>query len=455
MNILYFALALALTISLLVVVHEYGHYLVARLCGIKVLRFSVGWGRVIWSRKAGPDQTEYALSALPIGGYVQMLDERSGPVAPEDKHRTFNAQPVWQRIAVLAAGPAFNFLFAIAAYWLVFVVGAPATRPVVGQVVPESPAAIAGLERQDLLIQVGDTPIDSWQDGIQVIVDELVGDGEIPLLVERDGRTPFLTTLRVDRETARLAKPGKLFEGLGMKPWAPNSVIGRVSEGSAGDRAGLQAGDRIVSINGKDTATWNEVVAAIVAKDAPSVAQFVILRDGERIELRVEPTIVEDRAGKRPQVGILAGDMPPENLYGTKQYGFLAALPEAIASTWDKIGFTMEMFGRMITGSVSAKNISGPINIAEYAGATLERGLIDYVDFLAIVSISLGVLNLLPIPMLDGGQIVYQSVEGVTGKPVSERWQLIYQQMGVVLLLGVMSLAFYNDIARIVERALS
>ncbi|MEL7310608.1 MAG: RIP metalloprotease RseP [Pseudomonadota bacterium] len=455
MSIPYFALALILTISVLVVVHEYGHYLVARLCGIKVLRFSVGWGRVIWSKRMGPDQTEYALSALPIGGYVKLLDEREGNVPDVDKGRTFNAQPVWQRIAVLFGGPAFNFLFAILVYWLVFVIGAPATRPVVGVVTPESPAALAGLQRNDVIVDIGGVAIESWQDGIQVLVDELVGDGEIPLVVQRDGREPFPVTVRVSEETARLAKPGQLFEGIGLRPWAHSGQIGEVVADSAGQRAGLLPGDVIETVDDVQTPSWNDVVDAIRSENAADTLQFGIRRSGELLLVDVTPDVVSDDAGERRQVGLLPGDTPPESLYGEKRLGMLAAIPEAVATTWDKIGFTLEMFGRMLTGSVSAKNISGPINIAEYAGATLERGFVDYIDFLAIVSISLGVLNLLPIPMLDGGQIVYQSVEGVTGRPVSERMQILYQQVGVVLLLGVMSLAFYNDIARIVERVLS
>ncbi|MEM6817961.1 MAG: RIP metalloprotease RseP [Pseudomonadota bacterium] len=455
MSVLYFALSLALTISLLVVVHEYGHFIVARMCGIKVLRFSVGWGKVLWTRKAGPDQTEYALSALPIGGYVKMLDDREGNVPAADAHRTFTAQPVWQRIAVLFAGPAFNFIFAIAAYWLIFVLGAAATRPVVGVVTPGSPADIAGLQRNDVIVDIGGRHIDSWQDGIQVLVDELVGDGEIPMMIERGTADPFPVVVRVDDETARLAKPGKLFDGIGMRPWTPNSRVGVVSEGSAGAAAGLIPGDEIVAIDQVLTPTWSDVVDQIRVKDAPRQREFEVLRDGQSLFLAVTPDVVTDKAGSRPQVGLLPGDTQPVNLYGIKKLTAGAAIPEAVATTWDKIGFTLEMFGRMLTGSVSAKNISGPINIAEYAGETLKRGFVDYLDFLAIVSVSLGVLNLLPIPMLDGGQIVYQTVEGATGKPVSERWQIAYQQVGVVLLLGFMSLAFYNDIARIVERVLS
>ena len=453
MSVLYFALALALTISLLVVVHEYGHYAVARLCGIKVLRFSVGWGDVVWSRRAGPDRTEYALSALPIGGYVKMLDDREGAVAPGDRHRTFQAQPVWQRIAVLFAGPLFNFLFAVLAYWLVFVVGTPVTRPVIGDVVPESPAAVAGLVRNDVILAIGDQPIESWQDGIQVLVDELVGDGLVPLTVQRDGGEPQLINVQADRATARLEDPSGLFAGLGFRPWAANTSVGSVEPDSAAAAAGVLPGDRVLSIDGVGTRTWNDVVTGIRAFDGTPL-QIELLRDSATLQFAVTPRLGEGENGQPvPIMGITNGDTAPDNLYGTRRIGVLAALPAAVANTWDKIGFTLEMFGRMLTGSVSAKNISGPLNIAEYAGETLQRGLLDYIDFLAIVSISLGVLNLLPVPMLDGGQIVYQAVEGITGRPISERWQIAYQQVGVVFLLGVMSLAFYNDIARMVGRA--
>ncbi|MFK8052749.1 MAG: RIP metalloprotease RseP [Woeseiaceae bacterium] len=446
---------LILTISLLVAIHEYGHYLVARLCGIKVLRFSVGFGKPIWMRKAGADQTEYCISALPLGGYVKMLDEREGAVDPADVGRTFNAQPVWQRIAVLLAGPAFNFAFAIAAYWLLFVVGTATVRPVVGVVTPNTPAAAAGLQFGDVIASVGDRQIESWQgSGLQAIVGELVDDGALPLTVERANGKLVDVVLNVDRATARLSEPGKLFTGLGFLPWSARAIVGSFSETSPGRVAGLQIGDQMTAVNGAPVSSFNELVAQISAIPNERI-DLDILRGDQPIRLSVPVGAVEVDGQTIGRIGVGVADERPDNLYSTKQLDFFAALPAAATKTVELTQFTFEMFGRMLTGSVSTKNISGPLNIAEFAGDSLSRGFSDFVDFLALVSVSLGVLNLLPIPMLDGGQIVYQSVEGVTGKPVSEKWQIMGQQVGIVMLLGVMSLAFYNDIARMVGRLLT
>lgn len=450
-----YLLGLLLTISLLVAIHEYGHYLVARLCGIKVLRFSIGFGKPIWSRRAGADQTEYCISALPLGGYVKMLDEREGEIAPEDRHRTFNAQPVWQRIAVLLAGPAFNFLFAITAYWLLFVIGTDTVRPIVGIVTPNSPAADAGLRYGDVIAAVGDKSIESWQGrGLQAIVREIVDDAELPLTIERENGRQIDVVLKVDEDTARLSDPGQLFTGLGFKPWSTRSIIGGFADVSSGRLAGLEIGDQIVSVNSQPVSSFNGLATLITAIPGQT-ASIVVLRGSQPIEISVDVANVLEGGLAKGRIGVVPADEPPANLFGRKQLGMFAALPEAVRKTYETMTTTFVMFGKMLTGSVSTKNISGPLSIAQYAGDSLDRGFSFFVDFLALVSVSLGVLNLLPIPMLDGGQIVYQSIEGATGKPLGEKWQIIGQQVGIVMLLGVMSLAFYNDIARFVGQLLT
>lgn len=455
MTIILEILALILTISLLVAVHELGHFWVARLCGIKVLRFSIGFGKPVWSRRAGPDQTEYCIGALPLGGYVKMLDDREGEVVPEDQRRSFNAQPVWQRIAVLLAGPAFNFLFAIAAYWLLFVGGTNVTRPVVGYVEPGSPAAAAGLQFGDVIAAVGDRQIRSWQgSGLQVLVDELVDDARLPLTLERGDGQRIETELRVDRDTARLAEPGKLFDGLGFRPWAARPLVGGFADDSPGRIAGLEIGDRIEAVDGEPVTTFVEMATMIRARPDQTVT-LDVLRGERRISVEVRTDAVVDGSQRIGRIGVSEAEVRPDNLYAEYKLGMLAAIPAAIHRTWELSGFTLGMFGRMITGSVSTSNISGPISIAEYARFSLLRGFGEFIGFLAMVSVSLGLLNLMPIPMLDGGQIVFQSVEGITGKPLNEKWQLAGQQIGIVMLLGVMSLAFYNDIARLVGRILT
>ena len=457
MTVLGYVFALILTISLLVAVHEFGHFIVARWCGIKVLRFSIGFGKPIWRYQRDPDDTEYCISALPLGGYVKMLDEREGNVSARDAGKSFNAQPVWQRIAVLLAGPAFNFIFAIAAYWLILVLGTMVTRPVVGEVAPGSPADIAGLQYGDVIVSVGDRSIESWQGGLQVLVDELVDDARIPLTIDRDGEASFDTVLVASAETARLSQPGKLFEGLGFGVWSPPPIIGQVNADTPAANAGLQTGDRVLTVQGEAVTTWSQVVDRIRAEGAQPI-QLTLERSGQTVDLSVTPRMVDTKAGPVPQIGAVNMRDPeagPEKLNFELKLGAIDAVPAAVVKTGELTMFTLEMFGRMITGSVSTKNISGPINIAEYAGFTLSLGFKKFLDFLALVSVSLGVLNLLPVPMLDGGQIVYQSVEGITGRPLSERLQMLGHQVGLFLLVGVMSLAFYNDIARVVERLLS
>ena len=443
-------LAFVVAISVLVAIHEYGHYIVGRWTGMKVLRFSIGFGKPILSWTRGADQTEYCISAIPLGGYVRFLDGREGPVAPEDEGRAFNHRPIWARIAVLLAGPGFNFLFAILAYWALFVSGIPTLLPAVGEVEPESYAAQAGLQSGDKIIAVGDVQTDNWESALVNMLEQMVSSGRVPLTLESSKGRQRETTIDVGDDATRLTEPGLLFDGLGFKPFGSGdapAIISAVTDDSAASRAGLEVGDRISRIDGEPVARFADLQAVVAAR----ANQYVVIeyeRSGR--SYRAETTIgeVETEAGSRGQLGVSAATGLADYVY-LRKFGPVDSIGEAAARTWSSTMFTLRMLGRMVTGDVSIKNISGPINIAQFAGDSAQRGLNEFLAFLALVSISLGVLNLLPVPVLDGGQIVYQTVELLKGSPLSERSQIIGQQVGIMALILLMSFAFYNDIARI------
>ncbi|HLT89784.1 MAG TPA: RIP metalloprotease RseP [Woeseiaceae bacterium] len=438
-------LAFLVAISLLVAVHELGHFLVGRWCGMKVLRYSIGFGRPLWSTVLGKDRTEFWISAIPLGGYVKFLDEREGPVDPADRDRAFTRRPVPARIAVLLAGPGFNFLFAVLAYWALFVVGVPSMVPTVGEVRPASYAAEAGLERGDRLLEVGGRRVADWQAALIAMFEEMVGDGEIPLVVEREGEERELV-IDVGRDAARLTNPDvPLHEALGFGPWQPPAVVASVNEGGAAEAAGIEAGDRIVAVAGEPVADLGDLHRLVGARPGATVPVEVD-RDGRLLTLEVTIEAREVAGEERGFLGV--GIETPRELYYERRYGPVGALAASLDRTVETTVFTVRMLARMVVGDVSVRNLSGPFNIAQYAGASAAQGPDVFVSFLALVSLSLGVLNLLPIPVLDGGQIVYQLIELVKGSPLSERAQIIGQQIGLVVLLLLMTFAFYNDIAR-------
>ena len=446
---IYSLLAFIVAISILVAVHEYGHYIVGRWTGMKVLRFSIGFGRPIWKRVgAAPDHTEYCVSAIPLGGYVRFLDGREGPVPAGDEGRAFNQRPIPSRILVLLAGPAFNFLFAILVYWALFVVGERVPVPTIGAVEPGSYAAEAGLRRGDRITKVGDVETADWEPALIAILDQLVADGEVRLTVTGTDGSRRVALLDPGEDVRRLTEPGELFTGLGIASWRPSAEIGEVVEGGAGAAAGIRPGDIITRIDGEDIGDFFDL-ATVVSERPDKSVEIEVLRNGRTVVLSAD-------IGSREIDGQASGFLnvaPAESyqdMFIERQFGVVESVGEALNRTWTSSVFTVKMIGRMITGDVSIKNISGPINIAQFAGATAQRGLSDYIDFLAIVSISLGIINLFPIPLLDGGQIVYQLVEWIKGSPLSERAQIAGQQIGILALILLMSFAFYNDIARII-----
>jgi regulator of sigma E protease len=452
MKYVVFLAAFLVAISILVAVHEFGHYWVAKKLGFKVLRFSIGFGKPLLTRVGkDADRTEYCLAAIPLGGYVKLLDEREGEVDAAELHRSFTRRPVFQRVAVLLAGPAMNLLFASLLYAVLAMVGTEVIKPVVGQVRVDSPAASAGLERGDEITRVGDRPVSDTEELQIALMRRFSDDGVIPLTVRRDGSEHELT-LRVREDRRALTEPGKLLPGLGfdLSTWTAKTLVHEVPSDSAGARAGLKVGDRLLSVDGQPVGNRADFIAMVSAAGGRELA-IDVERDGARVPLvAAVPRLME--AGKPiGRLGILieegAQSWPP-GLVETRRSGPIESLGIGVQKTWEMSALTVQMLWRIVTGQVSPKNISGVVSIAEFAGISAYLGLTAYLAFLAVISVSLGVLNLMPVPLLDGGQVVYQAVEAVKGSPLSERAQLFGQQVGIALLVVLMSLAFYNDISR-------
>jgi regulator of sigma E protease len=452
MKIVVFLGAFLVAISILVAVHEFGHYWVAKKLGFKVLRFSIGFGKPLLTRIGkDADRTEYCLAAIPLGGYVKLLDEREGDVAAGELHRSFTRRPVMHRVAVLLAGPAMNLLFASLVYAALAMVGTEIVRPVVGQVRLDSPAAIAGLQRGDEITRVGERPVGDTEELQIALMRRFGDDGVIPLSVRRNGSERSVT-LRVRDDRRALTEPGKLLPGLGfdLSTWTANTVVHEVPSDSAGARAGIKVGDRLLSVDGQPVTNRADFIG-MVSGAAGRDLSIDVERGGVRTHITAAvPRVME---GGKPvgRLGILieegAQSWPP-GLVETRRSGPVEALGLGVQKTWEMSALTVQMLWRIVTGQVSPKNISGVVSIAEFAGISAYLGLTAYLAFLAIISVSLGVLNLMPVPLLDGGQVVYQMVEAVKGSPLSERAQLFGQQVGIALLVVLMSLAFYNDISR-------
>lgn len=444
MTLLYFILA----ISLLVVVHEFGHFWVARRCGVKVLRFSVGFGKPFysWTDKHG---TEFALAPFPLGGYVKMLDEREGEVAEHLLDQAFTRKPPWQRIAIAAAGPVANFVFAIVAYWLLFVSGVSGVAPVIGDVQENSPAAVVGIQDGDEILSVGDIPTHTWKEVSWQLLSYLGEDADIPLtLLTKSGEQRQLE-LTVTRWLADADTPNPV-SGLGLSPRMPYipAVIGEVITDGRAFHAGLQPGDRILAIDGRKVDDWQDWVDRVRASPEQPL-QLLIQRGEEQRQLALVPALKEGEEN----VGFVGAGVTlpelPESWLRTTQVGWLQALILGVEKTWQLSLFTLDSLWKMLSGDLSIKNLSGPITIAKVAGSSASGGLESFVGFLALLSVSLGVLNLLPVPVLDGGHIVLYSIEWLMGKPLPEPLQLAAVKVGMALLFSFMLVAFYNDINRL------
>jgi regulator of sigma E protease len=452
MKMLFFVAAFLVAIGILVAVHEFGHYWVAKKLGFKVLRFSIGFGKPLVMRVGkDADRTEYCLAAIPLGGYVKLLDEREGEVSAAELHRSFTRRPVLHRIAVLLAGPAMNLLFASILYAILAMVGTEIVKPVVGQVRLDSPAAAAGLQRGDQIVRVGDRNVGDTEELQIALIRQFTDDGVIPLRVRRDGSERSLT-LRVRDDRRAMTEPGKLLPGLGfdLATWNAKTLVHDAPVGSAGAGAGLLVGDRLLAVDGQPVANRMEFIALVSGAPGRNIS-IEVERLGKRLRIVAAVPRVIEQGRPIGRLGITLEEGPqswPPGLMETHRSGPIDAGLSGVAKTWEMSSLTVQMLWRIVTGQVSAKNISGPISIAEFAGISAYLGLTAFLAFLAIISVSLGVLNLMPVPLLDGGQVVYQLVEAVKGTPLSERAQLFGQQVGIALLVVLMSLAFYNDISR-------
>jgi regulator of sigma E protease len=452
MRILIIVAAFLVAIGILVAVHEFGHYWVAKKLGFKVLRFSIGFGKPLVMRVGrDADRTEYCVAAIPLGGYVKLLDEREGEVSPHELHRSFTRRPVRHRIAVLLAGPAMNLMFATVLYAILAMTGSQIIKPVVGQVRLDSPAAAAGLQRGDEIVRVGDRKVVDIEDLQIALIRRVSDDGVVPLSIRRDG-TEKPVTLRVTDDRLGLTEPDRLLPGLGfgLVTWKANTMIQEVPPNSAGARAGLRVGDQLLAVDGEpvvNMADFRSLVSSAPGRDISIDVQ----RGSTRLHVVAAVPRVVEQGRPIGRLGIMLEEGTrtwPPGILGMRRSGPVDALIAGAEKTWDMSSLTVQMLWRIVTGQVSAKNISGPISIAEFAGASASLGATAFIGFLAIISVSLGVLNLMPVPLLDGGQVVYQLVEAVKGSPLSERAQNFGQQVGIALLVVLMSLAFYNDISR-------
>lgn len=445
--------AFIIAIGVLVTIHEFGHYWVAKKMGVKVLRFSIGFGKPLWKKVAGPDQTEYVLAAIPLGGYVKMLDEREGDVNSAELDRAFNRKSVWARIAIVIAGPLANLILAVLLYWLIFIVGITGIAPIVAEPLAESPAEVAGFESEDRIVEINGKATPTWNTVYVSLLDGIVSGGsDIDITVDTiDGAT---VTRQLPLASELLNEEGDIVGSIGLMRWWPDvePVIGGIVVGGAAEAAGLQTGDRILSSDGASIATWHQLVD-IIRASANKTLNVVVLRDNTEMNIALTPGVRETPAGDIGFIGARETQSQAvidEKLRTVERYPPLTALGMGFRRTGEMISVSVKMIGKLLTGQASLKNtVSGPISIAQFAGQSVSVGIDHYLSFIALVSISLGIFNLFPVPMLDGGHLLYYAIEVVTGKQVSDRIQIFGQQIGIALLGTLMIFVFYQDILRL------
>jgi len=444
--------AFVVSIGLLITFHEFGHFWVARLFDVKVLRFSIGFGRSIFTKVFGNDRTEFTIGIFPLGGYVKMLDDREGKIKDEEREREFNGKPVWQRFCIVLAGPIFNFIFAIIVYSIVYFVGINALKPIVGNVEPFSISAKSGFVEGQQILAVNDKTTPTWVTVHDAFISNIISENIVSIdVVDINGVKQTFDLNLSDISIDEMVE-GKLLNriGLGVVKFKLPAIIGEVQKNSPAETNGLLKNDRIVSINSNLIDSWEELVEIIKASPDKDL-NVEILREETLVNIQLKPESYQlnDENIGRIGVGPAINDGFYDHYFTLEQYSLHLAILRAFQKTWEMSVLTLKVLAKMITGDASVKNLSGPITIAEYAGQQAGIGITAFLTFLAIVSISLGVLNLLPIPLLDGGHLVYYVIEFVTGRPVSDSIQITGQQIGLFLLLGLMGLALYNDFVRL------
>jgi regulator of sigma E protease len=437
---------LIVTLALLVTFHEFGHYWVARRCGVKVLRFSIGFGRALWSR-IGRDGTEYRIAMIPLGGYVKMLDAREGePIPDELKNQEFTGKPVWQRIAIVAAGPVFNIIFAIAAFWLMFVIGRPDSVPVVARPAVQTLAAQAGFQSGDRIVAVDGQPVKTWTGAMDAISNDALLHQAARVAVNRHDGARQTLTLRLDTLPVAGGVSAS-FDRIGLQPGSMAPVADAVTPDSPAAHAGIQVGDRILRVDGQPVHFFTDI--GVLIQQGMKTADRIRLdlqRDGKTLSVQLQPKAkAADSPGPHWQIGIGASTRSSTG-HVTLRYGPIDALGHSLRSTWDTFATSFRMIGRILTGQASSRNISGVITIARASNSYAQMGPSWFLQFLALVSLSLAVINLLPIPVLDGGHLLYYLIELVKGSPVSERVMIAGQFVGLALLTCIIGLALYNDI---------
>ena len=449
------AASFIVALGVLVTIHEYGHFWVARKLGIKVLRFSVGFGKSLWSRTA-KDGTEYVIAAIPLGGYVKMLDEREGDVADNEKHLAFNRQPVLARIAVVLAGPIANFLLAFVVYWWMFVIGIPALKPYLGEIPEQSIAAEAGIESFDEIVSIDGNEVSSREEVNLAVVSRLGESSEMVLNVRHQGESMIREyTLQLEGWSVDPKYPNVL-GSLGLVFWSPTypAVLGEVIPDNPAANAGLKTDDQIISIDGQAVNSWSEMVN-IIASQPDKNMHFVIVRDNNQLALDVMLGNRESAGVKQGFLGVGISELPEQqsklmdNMHYVHQYGVIEAIGHGLDKTAEITLLTFGFIGKLFSGEVSPQNLSGPITIAQGAGAFASYGLAFFLSFLGMISVNLGIINLLPIPVLDGGHLMYYLIELVRGKPLSEQIQEIGYRVGLVLVMSLMVFSIVNDIGRL------
>ena len=441
-----------ISVGVLITFHEFGHFWVARFFNVKILRFSIGIGRSIYTKRFGKDQTEFSIGLLPLGGYVKMLDDREGEVTEEEKKREFNSKPIWQRFCIVLAGPIFNFIFAIFIYSIIYSIGVNALKPIIGDVEPFAISEESGFVKDQEILAINGIKTPTWPTVVDSLVSNIVSENIVSIdVINADGDKQALN-LNLSNISIDEMADGNLLNKLGLSvvKFKLPAIIGEIEKNSPAEASRLLKNDRIIAINSNLINSWGELVE-IIRENPDEYLNVEVLRNETLINIQLKPENYQlddeniGRIGVRPAIN---NDLY-DSYYALEQYSIHLAILRAFHKTWEMSVLTLKVLAKMITGDASVKNLSGPISIAKYAGQSASIGMTQLLTFLAIVSISLGVLNLLPIPLIDGGHLAYYVIEFITGKPVSDSIQITGQQIGLVLLLGLMGLALYNDFVRL------